>query len=516
MPFVRKYLPLFLLLIAPAAQGQTIAASAAVRIPVEHDRRMLVRTAASEALLEEGRRAIADFRIRDAERAFTRLANLPDGRPAGLYNLTFAAFLTYLVSDRPEDLDLFELRSHELKQELDDLPDSPWRALLGAETNLQRAVVRAKTGRYVRAALAARTAYHEFERIVREYPELDDAHKGYGALKVAIGSLPATYQRFLSLVGFQGSVQDGVNSLNRAIESSSFSADEATIVLAIVHTVLLEPSDGATLMQRMAAKYPESVLVNHVSGYVLLESRRARDAERAFEKAIANGDGPGAQSIDYSTYFLGLARFRLNDFNGAVTALSDYLVMHDAPALRASSELVMGVSLEMLGDRSAAVDHYRRVEVAREFDLDAVSRRRAERLSLHPMDATERELQLGANDFDAGNYEEAIVRLVHVSQEASATDDQIAEAHYRLGRAFQVTARLEDALKNYAAAISRTTDPMSRWAPWSEYYSGRIHEAAGRRAEAIDAYRRALDYSGSYDYYQSLEQNVRLALVRLK
>src|SRR5690606_23883012 len=132
----------------------------------------------------------------------------------------------------------FVLRSDELRRTLDQEPDSPWRHLLGAETNLQRTVVWAKQGRYVRAALAGRNAYRTYSHLVANYPEFHEAYKGYGVLQTAISSLPSTYRRFLSLVGFSGNADVGNRSLRLAATEGGYMQEEASAYLALFDVLL--------------------------------------------------------------------------------------------------------------------------------------------------------------------------------------------------------------------------------------------------------------------------------------
>lgn len=478
------------------------------------DAAMLLRTDASMALLQEGRLAIIEFRLHSAERSFTRLANSPDGRPAGLYHLAMVSFFRFLMSDAEQDRIEFEERSDELKKELDRHSDSPWRALLGAETNLQRAMVRAKTGKYVRAALAARNAYQEFDRIVKTYPTFYDAHKGYGLLKLGIGSMPTTYRRFLAMIGFSGGVEEGLRSLRIAAQQGAFSREEAIAYMSLAHVVMLEPSDGLAGMRELQESYPQSTLFAHLYGYVLFENRRVEEAEKLFRFVVDANDEHFA--IDYSDYFLGLSLFRLNRFDGAERHFRRYVERHNGQALNAPAQLYLGLSIELQGRRQEALSFYRSVTSDREFDLDAVSKRRATRALDFPIDAVTRELILAANYYDSGFDDKAVELLEPISVNTALSVESRAEAMYRLGRVYHGAARYEMALASYGRAIELRGDVLSRWAPWSEYYSGRVYEYQHRFAEAQAAYERALQYTGQFDYYQALENNAKLGLRRVR
>ncbi len=478
---------------------------------------MLLESADSANLLQDGRRALIRLRLRESEGFFTRLANRDDGRAAGMYHLALVSFVRFVMSDRPADMEEFLLRSDELRRTLAREEDSPWRHLLGAETNLQRAVVWAKQGRYVRAALSGRTAYRTYQRLVANHPSFLDAHKGYGLLKVSIASLPSTYRRFLAIAGFSGNRDSGYEALRAAAKSSAFMREEASIYLALFD-VALEGSrlDGEGRLRRLHDQHPDSPLFAHLYGYYLFENRRAIEAERVFRMARAAGSEPGVFYLDYVDHFLGLTLFRQNRFEEAIPLLERYRSNHGGDALMAPTLLYLGLSLEMAGHREKAVETYRLVSVKREFDTDAVSARRARALVGAPMTAPERELLRAANAYDAGNYAEAEPLLRTIRESEGASLAVRAEAEYRLGRSLHARGLLSQATFHYEEAIRIGGGEHARWAPWAEYYAGQVHEEDGDLERARAAYERALSYGGKYDYHQALENNARLALKRIK
>lgn len=477
---------------------------------------MLLSSNESVNLLETGRDDLFAFRLREAEARFTTLANRPDGRAAGMYYLASVSFLRYVMSDRDSDMEEFVLRSDELRQTLEREPDTPWRHLLGAETNMQRAVVWAKQGRYVRAALSGRSAYLTYQALVDEDPGMHEALKGFGLVKVAIASLPRTYRRFLAVAGFSGDIDVGMSSLRVAAKSGGYMAEESTICLALF-ALMLDGVDGQaeTRLRELRGAHPDSPLFAHLLGYYLLEERRAAEAETEFRAAASNYGNPDVFYIDYVDYFLGLSLFRQNRFESAASYFDRYRRNHEGAALMAPTMLHLGLALEMTGRRQDAESVYRDVSATREFEADHVSRRRAERLVRQPMTATERRLLRGANAFDAGNHDEAHTHLQAAAEDSNADVSVQAEAAYRLGRLRHEEGDYELALTHYAEAVRIRGDEFDRWAPWAEYQAGEVHAELGNLQAASAAYTRALSYEGSYDYFQALENSVRLAMTAL-
>ena len=493
------------------ADGQPVGTNAGRDAP------MLLASDESVEIMELGRSALINFRFHVAEASFTRLANRPDGRSAGIYHLSVVSFLRYLMSDRQADMEAFVLRSDELRRTLDGERDTPWRHLLGAETNLQRAVVWAKQGRYVRAALSGRNAYRTYSSLVSTHPEFHEAYKGYGVLQTAISSLPSTYRRFLALVGFTGNAEAGSRALRVASVSGGYMREEASAYVSLFD-VLLEGSrgDGEERLRRLHDAYPESPLFAHLLGYYLFENRKAVEAERVLLQAATSYGDARVFYIDYVDYFLGMTMFRQNRFEDAARYLQRYRDNHGGEALMAPTMLYLGLAYEMLDRRDEALEAYRVVHATRELDADVVSSRWATRLIEDAMSPLERQLLRGANAYDAGNYREAQDLLVAVSKANGASRSIRSEAAYRLGRLYQATDKPDLALESYAEAVRLRNEGSQRWAPWSEYHIGEIHAERGNAVEARAAFERALSYDGEYDYHQALESSARHAMTRLE
>ena len=168
------------------------------------DAAMFIRSERSAALLHTGREEILQFRLARAEETFSELANRQDGKVAGAFYLETISFLRFIMSDRDVYRDEFFARSNALRRLLARVPDSPWRGFVRAEANLHRGAVRAKRGQYLKAALAGRSAYKEYARLVKRDPDFYEAYKGLGVFHVAIGSVPSGYRWLPKIFGFGG------------------------------------------------------------------------------------------------------------------------------------------------------------------------------------------------------------------------------------------------------------------------------------------------------------------------
>ncbi len=480
------------------------------------ERPMLLASEASERLFEEGRGHLLHFRLIDAEHAFRRLTRTADGGPAAGYYLALASFLKALVTDERVYFDEFFARSDSLLARLDALPASRWRSFLTGAAHLHRAVAAAKTERSLGAALAGRKAYRHLEDAIEADAAFYEPYAGMGLLHLFIGSLPGAYRTLLKLLGYGGTIAQGLAELGLAAERSRLSREEALVVLAMADIMLNNSAAGGMqTLARLQGAYPHSPLFAYLYGYGLLSNRRAEAAEGFLAAAVHAGTTAPYFYVDYADFFLAQALFRQNRFAEAEGHYRHYLKRHRGLALKAQAYLEMGLTLEMLDRRDEALRFYEQVNDRRAYDSDASAYRAARRLLAAPLTPLERQLLLGRNAYDAGRYARAEAVLQAVFEAPEAPPAIRAEAAYRLGRVYQAQGRLAEALHAHRYAVAHGA-AGTQWPPWSQFYIGEIHTQHGDTLQAARSFQAALAYRPPFDYQQALEQRAKAALGRLQ
>jgi len=478
---------------------------------------MLLSDPRARMSLDSARTQLLALRMPEGERTLRRLASHPEGAPAAYYHLAAASMLKVLLTGQDPYFDEFFERSDSFKAILDDLPSSPWRTFLGAEANLQRAIVRAKQGHYVRAALATRLSYRAFNKGVEEAPGFYESYKGLGLLHLAIGSLPKSYRRLLRVIGYGGELEEGLEELRLAASRSGYNRAEARIYLSLTDILLQEAKeDGAMQLGALYEASPESPFFAFLYGFALISARRTAEAETVLLKAARTAEDPAYLYIDYIDYQLAEARFRLGRFAVAIPDYERYLARHEGPALKALTHLHLGLALEMTDRRAEAVVHYQHVQAARDFDSDASAKREADIRLARPLSAWERSLMFGRSAFDSGQNREAERLFLEVMSGSGTTAAERGEASYRLGRVYHTDGRWEEALQAYSKAADAPGDPFAKWGPWARYYMGEVEWARGNALAARVAFEAVIGYTPPYDYHQVLEKKAQHALTMLK
>jgi len=477
---------------------------------------MLVQTSAGQSLLEQGRAQMIAFRLVEAERTFERLLAAEPESPAAAFHLAKIAWWRAITMEQEPLYDAFFDRAEAALSAAGAAPAGPWPAHFRSETELFRASIHAKQGAYARAAMSLRRAYLGFQRNVRNHPDFLESRWGMGLCYATVGSVPRQYRWVLRLLGFGGTVSQGMEEIRISAERSRFYRDEAAIYYAILDEVINESRGGGMRYLRAAFnRNPDSPVLQYLMGFALLNERQVEQAEAILLRADAALQRPGVYPIPYVDYYLGDALFRQNRFAEAAGRFERFLDTFPGQAHRAQAALHAGLAREMMGDRAAALKHYRSITVREDFDSDASARREAAARLEAPLTDRQRDLLRGRNAFDGGRYREAVSSVQHVLTDRRAPAIDRAEAAYRSGRAFHALERWDDAIRHYQFAVVHPGDPLAKWGPWSQFYIAEVHRDRGDTAAARAAYQLALSNDQPFEYHKGLEQRARTALEQL-
>ncbi len=484
--------------------------------PIVDSHPMLLESEASVELLDRARDSIMRLKFEQADSLLGVLKLRPDGSPAVAYHRTAMALLRVFFFDSRETYDDFFDRSDHLGEVLDNRKASIGRDYLRAENVLLRTLVWIKKRDYVKAVLAGNAAFKAFERLTKTESVLPEAWKGMGLLHMMIGAVPRTYRRYLTFFGYSGTLEEGVSELHRAVEESTYAREEALIYLATLDLYEFPAGvDAVDVLSGLWRRYAGSPLFGLLYGDALIRRRQAPAAETVLRRAREVSLENGVVSVAYLDFFLGFSVFLQNRFSEARGWFTSFLDRSQASALRMRTRLRIGETLELEGDRDAAVGWYNRVAVEREYEEDAAAGKHARDLLAHPMDAVDRRLLIAHNDFRSGKLDDAVVVFEEVYAIQGVRPVQQAESAYRLGRLNDHRSDFETAALWYERAIDTPGDPLARYAPWSMYYLAKIEAERGHNGRATRLLRRLLDYDGKYEFRPSMERRATLLLDRI-
>ncbi len=514
----RARLVVFLLAAVTAVSGAATAQPRADAAPAEGG---LLLSTAGEQAMTAARADLLAFRLDAADAAFAGLATAEPASPAGAYGQATVAFWRALVYETPAVYAAHAAALDRLVAAADRLPASgeagTWRLFMEGEAAFQRAIVAGRQERYLPAATAMRRACGRYADVVRADPAFEDAYFGSALCHIAAGQIPRKYRWAARIVGFTGTVEQGMAELDRAAERGVYTRETAVTARALLRAIYNDDSTDEIVAEALAlrAGHPGSPLAAYMSGFLLLRARHAADAEAALQEAARLAALPGSAPLPPIDVLLGLAQYRLERYADAETTLERFLTEFEGKSFVSQAQLYLGYAREMQGDRAGAEAAYRRTRAQRDYDNDQANEREARRRLRRPMDARDRLLMSGQNLFDAGRYREAAAAVQPLFGDPEAEPVQRAEAAYRSGRSFHAVRSWAEAARYYRLAADNPGEAQAKWGPWSRFHLGEVLEEQGDVAGAREVYRAILADEHEFDYNQGLEQRARAALERL-
>jgi Tetratricopeptide repeat len=436
----------------------------------------------------------------ETERALERLATLAAGPPADpLAAALEGLVLAGKIEQRPEsvalDKDLHRLLDGAIAQADARLREEPGdaRALLargaahGVRSRLH--LFRLQKPEAARAAVRMR---EDLLQVLERQPGNGDALFGLGLYDYYADVLPRMTKLLRFLAGIPGGDRErGLLRIRAAERTAAFYSTEATIQLFQIDSLYeKDPDQALQEIEALRRRYPAStqwalLLARHQRDELGLYAESATVAREILDACARGVEGFGSGVEAMARVSLGhslLLDLRLADARRALLPVKDGIP--EAFWVGPTARLLLGRSLELEGDREAALAHYRR---ASEGSDRGVRRRAREALS-SPLSAGEvRGTQLlgeARRHREAGRREQAAkaFRLAldawPRSQEARV---RVAEEEVALGRGAEGRGALRE--------IAEQEDPQPPWTrAWARLLLGRLHDLAGDRAAAVRQY----------------------------
>jgi hypothetical protein len=208
----------------------------------------------------------------------------------------------------------------------------------------------------LRASQDAGRTFDVLRDLVRRYPDLVDAKLITGAFSVIADSLDLKTKWLAWLLGYRGNLEEGRCGHGTGVRKGFLENDDARTLLAIVYTGRkLRTGNGKTV--RIARSLPENYLViRHGCRGMLLTTGPGQH--------VPSNIGEGLPKLGRAAVLsrLGVASRMAGDFAESERRLREASETSTiSPVSLAIARLELGKTLDLEGQRGAAVEQYRRV-----------------------------------------------------------------------------------------------------------------------------------------------------------
>ena len=437
------------------------------------------------------------------------------------YIESYIDFLTAFISEEQKDFDHLKSKRAERLMLIDkDDEKSPWFLLSKAEINLQTAIVKLKFREYLTAAYEFRKGYKLLEDNEKKFPGFVPDKKCLGLLHALIGSVPSDYKWLTRILGFHGTIPQGIGELRDLLDISeknpdySYMHDETMIMLMYFEYHLLKNSSSAMELAKKIAESssyrkdqkPGTLQLFAINSIYLYTGANEKTIELLSNRDTAMQEFP----VYYLDFMLGSAKMNKLDFTSG-KHFEYYLRNFKGKSfVKTSYQKLAWIDL-LQGDTAGYHQKMKLVkENGNEFtdeDKQALKEATSDELpNIHLLRA--RLL------FDGGYYDRAVSEIAGKPIGYFPKYKDQLEVVYRLARIYDRKGQKDKAIDNYQRTIRFGETKPWYFAANSALYLGLLYENALDTANAAKSYRKCLSLR-NHEYQNSIDQKAEAGLNRL-
>lgn len=424
---------------------------------------------------------------------------------------------TFLIEDDSLINQLKKGNARRIEQLKKGNPNDPYQRLCIAELYLHQAAARIKAEEFFGAVYDTRKANSLLSDNRKAHPGFKPNLLGLGFIHCVTGSIPKNYQWIAGLLGFDGTVNGGLNELRLLLAASAENNsirhlhDETLLCLTFLELALLPKSDNTTQLYRF---WRVNALIQKPLLVYAKGSVHASAAENDSVLALIDKFNSATENKRFKYLHLmeGNARlFKLDptaercflrflDYNGGKTYRQSILqrlawtrlIRNDKQGYRnyLNKMSTMTNAGHLTDEDRAAISEWKSGQEPNPTLL------RARLLS------------------DGGYYDEALRILAGQSPVAFPTFSDQLEYTYRLGRIYDKQGKSEQAIRLYESTLKNGADHPTYFAANSALHLGQLYESMREKAKARTYYQRTLELR-NHEFQNSIDQKAKAGLSRL-
>jgi len=345
------------------------------------------------------------------------------------------------------------------------------------------------------AAFSGKTGYGLLQDLIKEKPDYFDAYMGLGLYKIAIGFVPGKYQWLLSIIGFEGNLNDGKRMLKTAYEKGKFTSVEARVYLAFFSIREREEQnfESVNIMRQVVNEYPQSPVFRLFLASLLQQMNNMEESISLTNTALELNTNSLQNEMKKGAYsLLGTAYFRKNDFSKAAYFFEEHLKYVHPEDRYNVSQFLLGLSYEMMGERQKAVYAYQRVreDFVKERDGEGekfflrLAKQRAAK-TFTPLDSM---LVIAMNVRECGRLDEAELMYKELLNTSNIVPDDAAKLCFELGNIYFLKKAYGQAEEMYRKCINTKTETETWLKPHAMFELGKIYSLLEKQSAANDMF----------------------------
>lgn len=413
-------------------------------------------------------------------------------------NLHDVLFLIFHESDSAFNA-LEKLESERIDAIESYTPSTPWKGFLVAEIKLQWAFIKLKYKEEWSAFWSLKSANKLINQNIESHPTFALNNRTAGMLNILFGVTPDNYKWIFNMFGMKGTVADGIEKLKTSLDSNEIFGLEASIILGMVYSHLLENTKVSTTFIDNN-RFRSSPLAAYFQGIILQKSHRAEEARAMWQASPS--------SIPFVHYLIADSHFQEAKYNLAIQNYLRFLNNFKGTTYQKDTYLKLALSHQFLGKQSQSDSYYNLAKnsIANSSEID----KNAQKI-LEELPATNLKLLKLRFAIDGGFFPLAD-ELIQQLKSFQLSEAESVELTYRQARMAHIQGEKQKAMALYTQVTNKEAAIQETYyAPNSFLQMAYLQRDTGNKKAAQVHFEKVLSFK-RHPYKSSLDSKAKVGL----
>ncbi|GAB3936163.1 hypothetical protein GCM10028827_38780 [Mucilaginibacter myungsuensis] len=458
--------------------------------------------------------AIMDLRFADARKLIQDERTKEPNNGITILLEDYMDYLHLTLNNNKADYDkLLDRRSDRLDALEDNDKNSPWYLFSQAEVYMHWGVLKSQYGDYISSMRDLNKARKLLTENNQKFKDFTPNKKSLAWTELLFGAIPSNVRGVASMFGLKGNIDSGYRKLE-AFKSEivgskySFYNDELIFLIGLINVDVLKSKNNYDRLMAMSNEMNDkSLLKKYLQGYISFKMGHATEAINYFSAAPQTA---AYMQLPIISYWLGNAKLCRMD-KDADDHFQKFLTENKGSSYIKETYLKLAYHSLLQNDVNGYNNYIKLVRskgaANDEKDKQALKEANDSRPDIALLKAR--------FYFDGGYYSKALDLLKDQQvTELKLIRDKI-EYYYRLGRTYDRTNNVAEALANYDKAIAIGRTSTYYYAANAAVNSGVLYEQKKDSKKAAEYFNAALQMK-NHEYQNSIDTQAKEGLARVK
>ncbi len=354
--------------------------------------------------------------------------------------------------------------------------------------------------------------------VIEKNPNYYDAYLGLGFYNYIISLIPKKLQWLTSILGFNGDRAEGKRMLKIASERGIYTNYEAKFYLSIFAWREEDYTLAENYGTELKNSFPESPGVLILWGLLMQQQDKMTEAIKSFQKCLELNKTGEEIIFKYTYGALGSAYFRMNEYEKASEYGKKYMSYLTKDENKNGRLYAIGVSLELVGRRSEAIEYYKqlRSDFKEDNEWERYYFRKLNLLLNVPLNVIDSFLIAADNNRAVGRLEQALsdYQKLQSTFDQSFNDDYNAQINHGLGQVYFKKKEYNQALELFKRNFSLNPAEEKWLVPDAYFQAGRCMLRLGNKEKAEQYFDKIDDFDYDYDFKNAMDSRIKNELTK--